>query len=227
MVPVALREAHGALRTARGQAGDDAASARACRRASVRTTRCGAPSSAVVTTVSSTAGREVALLHHVGHVALLGEQEAGAHRDAVGAPGERGDEAAPVVEAARAEHRDLRARPRRRPAGSSSEVGTAPVWPPPSPPWAITASTPQLEHLLGVAAGADGRHHQHAGVVQPRRWRPSSGAPAKDTRRTPSPATNAMRSSGRAGRPGSSRRTGRSVRSFTERTAVRSSRRSS
>ena len=41
------------------------------------------------------------------------------------------------------------------------------MWPPPSPPWAITASTPIVEHLLGVAAGADGRHDEHAGVVAP------------------------------------------------------------
>ena len=53
-------------------------------------------------------GGEVALLHHVGHVALLGEQEAGAHRDPVRTPRECGDEAAPVVEAPCPEHRDLR-----------------------------------------------------------------------------------------------------------------------
>ena len=123
--------------------------------------------------------RGVAVLHVVGHVALLGEQEAGAHGDAVGAVGQRGDEAAAVVEAAGAEHRDLARRPRRPPAGSSSDVGTVPVWPPPSPPWAITASTPHLEHLLGVAAGADGRHDEDAGVVAAGRRRPWSGAPAK------------------------------------------------
>ena len=50
---------------------------------------------------------EVVLLHRVGHGALLREQEAGAHRDAGRAVRERGDEAAPVEEAARGDHRDV------------------------------------------------------------------------------------------------------------------------
>ena len=50
--------------------------------------------------------------------------------------------------------------------GSSRLVGTVPVWPPPSAPCAITASTPQRRDLLGVAPRADRRHHDDARVLE-------------------------------------------------------------
>src|SRR4029453_1160444 len=81
--------------------------------------------------------------------------------------------------------------------GSSSVVGVAPVWPPPSPPCTMTRSAPQaatltawrggptagrknppapLHHdqvrapggdLDGVAGCADGRHDDHAVLLEP------------------------------------------------------------
>ena len=106
--------------------------------------------------------------------------------------------------------------------GSSSEVGTTPVCPPPSPPCAITASTP---HSSTFSAW---RRAPTVGMTSP----PASctraiasfvGAPANEIMRTPSPSTNASRSS----RSGWSARkftpNGASVRSFTVRTASRSS----
>ena len=130
-------------------------------------TRCGAPSSAVVTTVSNTDAGDVAVLDVVGHAALLREQEAGAHGDAVGAVRERGDEAASVVEAAGAEHRDRRAdrvdhlrqqQRRRDRAGVAAALAALRDHGVDAP----------LEHLLGVPPGADRRHAQRAGVVEPR-----------------------------------------------------------
>ena len=105
-VPEHALEAH---RVARARA---AGSRAACRRTSrstngVRSTRCGSPSTCVVTTVSVTRLREVDLLDRVGHRRIAREQEARAHRDADRAVGERRDEAAPVEEAARGDHRDV------------------------------------------------------------------------------------------------------------------------
>ena len=102
--------------------------------------------------------------------------------------------------------------------GSRSDVGTAPVWPPPSPPCAITASTP---HASIFSAW---RRAPTVGITStPASWRRAIeswvGAPAKLTRRTPSRTTNAMRPS----RSGWSARkftpNGRSVRALTSRTA--------
>ena len=154
-------------------------------------------------------------------MALLGEQEARAHGDAVGAVGERGDEPAAVVEAAGAEHRDLgadrvdhlreqqRGRHRAGVAAALAALGDDGV-------------DAHLEHLLGVAARADGRHHDHAGVVAAGDGvlRRRAGEATRAAR--PRPTTKATRSA----RSGWSARkftpNGASVRSFTPRTASRS-----
>ncbi len=105
--------------------------------------------------------------------------------------------------------------------GRSSEVGTVPVWPPPSPPWAMTASTP---HSSIFSAW---RRAPTVGITTPpaswmRAMASLDGAPAKETSRTPSSTTNRRRSS----RSGWSARkftpNGASVRSFTPWTASRS-----
>ena len=70
-----------------------------------------------------------------------------------GAVGERGDEAATVEEAAGARCTGMSTASTTW--GSSSEVGTEPVWPPPSPPWAMHRVDAPLGDLLGVALGAD------------------------------------------------------------------------
>ena len=59
----------------------------------VRSTRCGTPSTWVVTTVSVTPPGQVDLLHRVGHRAVAGEQEPGAHGDPGRAVGQGGDQA--------------------------------------------------------------------------------------------------------------------------------------
>jgi hypothetical protein len=108
--------------------------------------RCARPAGArrrpwSVTTVPVTGGPEVELLDLVGHPALGREQEAGAHGDAGGAVGQGGHQAPAVEEAAGGDDRH-RSPTASTTWGSRSEVGTGPVWPPPSAPWAITASTP-------------------------------------------------------------------------------------
>ena len=131
-------------------------------------------------------GRRVAVLHHRRHVALLGEQEAGAHGDAVGAVGERGDEAAARRGSRRRRAPGSPRRPRRRPGAAAATWGPMPVWPPPSPPWAMTASTPISSTFSAWRRAPDGRHDDHAGVVAAGHGVLASGAPAKDTSRTPS-----------------------------------------
>ena len=106
---------------------------------------------------------EVVLLHRLGHGALLREQEAGAHRDAGRAVGERGDEAAAVEEAARRDHRDVdRVDDLREQQRGGDRAGVAA---------ALAAlhdhrvGAPRRD-LLGVAPGADRRHHRDARVLQ-------------------------------------------------------------
>src|SRR5918994_286196 len=98
--------------------------------------------------------------------------------------------------------------------GRSSEVGTVPVWPPPSPPWAMTASTPKSSIFsawrraptVGMTSTPASCSRATASLV---------GAPAKLTRRTP-PATHRSMRAARSG--WSARRftpNGASVRSLT------------
>src|SRR5262245_38028876 len=76
--------------------------------------------------------------------------------------------------------------------GSSRLVGMVPVWPPPSPPWAMTASTPQSSIFSAW------RRAPTVGMTRmPASWRrPIAslvGAPAKLTSRTPSATQRSMR----------------------------------
>ena len=87
--------------------------------------------------------------------------------------------------------------------GSSSVVGTEPVWPPPSPPCTITASTPHAAHLLGVALGADRRHDE-------RRRRPSAAS-----------ISCLASAPGRSSRPSRPRRSSSSMRSSTSAASAR------
>ena len=119
----------------------------------VRMTRWGAPSRAVVTTVSVTAAAEVAGLDVVGHVALGGQQEPGPHGHPVGAPGQRGDQAAAVVEPARPQHRygvadgvDHLGQQQRGGHGAGVAAALAAL--------GDDGVDAEVEHLLGVAAGA-------------------------------------------------------------------------
>ena len=115
-------------------------------------------------------------------------------------------------------------RRRRRPAAAAAIVGTAPVWPPPSPPCAMHRVDAPLGDLLGVALGADRRHHDEAArpcsrliSVLPRRLREA------DATFTPSRIISVdARRRRRARRRAGSRRTGWSVRSFTSRIAATS-----
>ena len=82
----------------------------ACSRRStsgVRSTRCGTPSTRVVTTVPVNVAGQVDLLDRVGHRAVAGQQEPGAHRDPGRAVGERGGQPAAVEEPARRDDRDV------------------------------------------------------------------------------------------------------------------------
>src|SRR5262245_31570967 len=106
--------------------------------------------------------------------------------------------------------------------GSSSEVGTVPVWPPPSAPWAMTASTPKSSIFSAW------RRAPTVGMTStPASCRRATvslaGAPAKLTRRTPWATQRSMRSA----RSGWSGRTltpnGAPVRSLTRPMAAASS----
>ena len=190
---------------------------------SVRITRCGAPSIAVVTTVSSTRGREVARLHVVGHAALLREQEAGAHGDAVGAVGQRGDEPAAVVEAAGAEHRDLRRRRRRRPAAAAARSAPCRCGRRPRRPGRSRRRRPTR-----ASSRRGGGRRRWASPARRRRGSRAMasfvGAPAKrhEPHALARRRTRCARR-GRAGRPGSSRRRAGRCAPSPRRTAVRSS----
>ena len=106
--------------------------------------------------------------------------------------------------------------------GSSSVVGTGPVWPPPSPPWIITASAPQAATFSACrAAPTDG--------ITTMPWSLSRaisscfGASANDATFTPCLISRSQRS---CASPASARRltpNGWSVRSLTSRIAFSSS----
>ncbi len=166
-------------------------------------------------------GDQVALLDRVRHPALGGEQEAGAHGDAVGAVGQGGHQAPTVVEAAGAQDRDLGARPRRPRRGAGGWWARGRCGRRPRPP----GRSPRRRPSPSIFSAW--RRAPTVGITRiPWSWRramaSSPGAPAKDTSRTPSSATKRMRSS----RSGWSARKftpkGASVLSLTARTARRS-----
>src|SRR5258708_3897030 len=109
------------------------------------------------------AAAEVLLLHVPGYGALPGEQEPGAHRDARGAVGERGDEAAAVAEAACAEDRDAH-----RPGdlGQQDRGGDAPGVPAALAALRDDRACAERGDLLRVPPGPDRRHDDQAGLGQ-------------------------------------------------------------
>ena len=77
--------------------------------------------------------------------------------------------------------------------GSSSVVATGPVWPPPSPPWTITASAPQPATFLAcLAAPTDGITTTPASLSFA--IRSGFGASANDATLTPSRISRSTRS---------------------------------
>ena len=77
--------------------------------------------------------------------------------------------------------------------GSNSVVATGPVWPPPSPPWTITASAPQAATLRAcLAAPTDGITRVPASLS--RAMSSGLGASANDATATPSRIINSTRS---------------------------------
>ena len=107
------------------------------------------------------AALEIATLDRVRHGGIRREQESGAHRHARRAVGQRGREPAAVEESAGRDHRHGSATASST-DGSNSVVATGPVWPPPSPPWTITASAPHPATFLACLARPDRRNHHHA-----------------------------------------------------------------
>ena len=106
--------------------------------------------------------------------------------------------------------------------GSSSVVGTLPVWPPPSPPWIITASAPQAATFTAcLAAPTLGITTMPASLSFA--IRSCLGASANDATFTPSRISRSIRS---AASPASARRftpNGWSVRLLTSLMACSSS----
>ena len=106
--------------------------------------------------------------------------------------------------------------------GSSSVVAIGPVWPPPSPPWTITASAPQPATFLAcLARPTDGITTTPASLSFA--IRSGLGASANDATLTPSRISRSMRS---FASPASARMlmpNGLSVVAFTFVTAVASS----
>jgi hypothetical protein len=107
---------------------------------------------------------QVALERGRRHATVAGHQEARAHGDALGTVGERREQAAAVVEAAGGDHRHRTASTT---CGSSTVVGTLPVWPPPSPPWMVMTLAPISIAFERVLERAHGGHANDAGVAQP------------------------------------------------------------
>ena len=106
--------------------------------------------------------------------------------------------------------------------GSSSVVGTGPVWPPPSPPCTITASTPHAATFSAWRrAPIDGTTHD-AGVLQ----RLDLALVRRERERRDLHASRGSAASTRASASSASARrftpNGRSVRAFTSRIAAAS-----
>ena len=159
---------------------------------------------------------QVVVLHRLRHRGVGGEQEAGAHGDAVGAVRERGDQAATVEEAAGGDDGDAaldRVDHLRQEDGRGHRAGVA----------AALAALHEhrvdapLEHLLGVALGADRRARR----ARRRRAAARSAPPSAPGRSSPpSPARRSAAGSRSPMSAASARRftpNGLVVRCFTSR----------